>query len=378
MNTNLSRTQIVKDKIRYAVVGLGYIAQIAVLPAFPHAKKNSCLTALVSDDPAKLTKLSQQYGISHIYSYEEYDDCLQSGEIDAVYIALPNHLHCEYTERAAHAGIHILCEKPMAMMENDCERMIRSADHHRVKFMIAYRLHFEKANLEAIKIVQSGKLGTPRFFESVFSQQVVKDNIRVQTETGGGTVWDIGIYCINAARYLFQAEPLEVMAFAASTDQERFREVEEMTSVMLRFPNDRLATFTCSFGAEDRSEYRITGTKGNLRVTSVYEYVEPITHHLTLKDKTRTRTFPKRDHFAPQLIHFSDCIHRNAQPEPAGDEGLIDVRIIRAIYQSIAEGRTISLQPLTRQRRPTLAQEIHRPSVTKPNLIHAESPSGSR
>lgn len=377
MNKSSSRPRNSNDKIRYAVVGLGYIAQVAVLPAFAHAKSNSRLTALISDDPTKLAKLGKQYGVSRTYSYDEYDECLESGEIDAVYIALPNHLHCEYTERAARAGIHILCEKPMAMTEHECERMIRSADHHRVKLMIAYRLHFEKANLEAIKIVQSGKLGNPRFFDSVFSQQVVKDNIRVRKQTGGGTLWDIGIYCINAARYLFQAEPLEVMAFTATTDQERFQEVEEMTSAILRFPEDRLATFTSSFGASDISEYRVTGTKGNLRLTAAYEYVEPIVQYLTVNNKSRTRTFQKRDHFAPQLIHFSDCIHRNTQPEPAGDEGLIDVRIIQALYQSIAQRRPVSLQPLKRKRRPALSQEIRRPSIRKPRLIHAESPSGS-
>ncbi|GJL48962.1 MAG: hypothetical protein NPIRA01_01890 [Nitrospirales bacterium] len=225
--------------------------------------------------------------------------------------------------------------------------------------------------------MQSGKLGNPRFFDSIFSQQVVKDNIRVRKQTEGGALWDIGIYCINAARYLYQAETLEVMAFTATTDQERFQEVEEMTTAILRFPEDRLATFTCSFGASDISEYRVTGTKGNLRLTSAYEYVQPITQYLTVNNKSRTRTFPKRDHFAPQFIHFSDCIHRNIPPEPAGDEGLIDVRIIQALYQSIAQGRPVCLQPLERKRRPALSQEIRRPSVKEPRLIHADSPSGS-
>src|SRR5712691_3117452 len=138
-------------KVRYAVVGLGYIAQIAVLPAFKHGRK---------------------YGVSNTYSYEDYESCLESGEVDAVYIALPNVMHPEYAERAARAGIHVLCEKPMAITEQECESMIEAAQRNRVKLMIAYRLHFEEANLRAVDIVNSGKLGQPRIFNSVFSQQV--------------------------------------------------------------------------------------------------------------------------------------------------------------------------------------------------------------
>src|SRR5689334_7091572 len=151
-------------KIRYAVVGLGHIAQVAVLPAFAHAE-NSELAALVSDDPEKRAKLGRKYKVK-AFSYAEYDDCLRSGRVDAVYIALPNHLHREYSERAARAGVHVLCEKPMAVTARDCEAMIRAARKNRVKLMIAYRLHFERANLEAAKIARSGRLGELRFFSS--------------------------------------------------------------------------------------------------------------------------------------------------------------------------------------------------------------------
>ena len=162
----------VEKRIRYAVVGLGYIAQAAVLPAFVHARSNSQLVALVSDDDVKLKRLSKKYGVSHTYSYASYEECLQSGDVDAVYIALPNTLHREYTEKAAEAGIHVLCEKPMATSEDDCVAMISACDANRVKLMIAYRLHFEEANLSTIELLESGKLGEPRIFNSTFTQQV--------------------------------------------------------------------------------------------------------------------------------------------------------------------------------------------------------------
>jgi predicted dehydrogenase len=364
-----------RAKIRYAVIGLGHIAQVAVLPAFAHARQNSELTAVVSDDPAKHEKLRTKYKVQHTYSYEEYDDCLSSGAIDAVYIALPNNLHCDFSVRAAQAGIHVLCEKPMAMTEDECEKMISAAEQARVKLMIAYRLHFEKANLEAVEIARSGKLGEPRFFSSVFAMQVKEDNIRLKRELGGGTLYDIGVYCINAARSLFQAEPQEVHAFSISGKDPRFTEVDEMTGAVLRFPEDRLASFTCSFGAADVSAYELVGTEGNLRVEPAYEYVGELKHRLTVKGKSRERTFASRDQFAPELIYFSNCIINNVDPEPSGAEGLADVRVIRALYRSAESGSVVQLQPYTKRQRPGMEQEITRPPVDKPELVNVQSAS---
>src|SRR5258705_1736102 len=146
-----------RRKIRYAVVGLGHLAQVAVLPAFKRAP-NSELVALVSGERKKLTKLSRQYGVERLYSYDQYEECLSSG-VDAVYIVLPNHLHREFTVRAADAGVHVLCEKPMAVTAKDCEAMIAAVQKNKCKLMIAYRLHFEKGNLEAIDLIRRGKLG---------------------------------------------------------------------------------------------------------------------------------------------------------------------------------------------------------------------------
>jgi glucose-fructose oxidoreductase len=209
--------------IRYAVVGLGHIAQVAVLPAFAHAASNSQLTALVSGDPRKLKTLSARYRVPYTYSYAQFDQCLRDGHIDAVYIALPNSMHCDYATRAAIAGIHVLCEKPMAVTEQECREMIRSAERGRVKLMIAYRLHFEAANVSAVSIARSGKLGRVRMFNSVFALQVRDRDIRVRRNMGGGSLYDIGIYCINAARYLFQGNPIEICAFSLKGMRYRVR-----------------------------------------------------------------------------------------------------------------------------------------------------------
>ncbi len=365
-------------KIRYAAVGLGYISQVALLPAFAHAKKNSELTALVSGDAEKLKELSKQYGVKRTYSYEQYEECLNSGEVDAVYIGLPNHMHRDYSVRAARAGVHILCEKPMAVSEEDCEVMIAEAKDNGVKLMIAYRLHFEEANLKAIELVQSGKLGEIRLFNSTFTQQVKEGDIRVRRETGGGTLYDIGIYCINAARYLFRAEPTEVFAVTANNGEERFREVEEMASVVLRFPGDRLASFTCSFSTASVSTYRVVGPRGDLRLDPAYDFVGDLKHYLTIGEKTKETKYSSRDQFAPQLLYFSDCVLNDKEPEPSGEEGLADVRIIRALYRSAQSGQPVRLEPFERQHRPTPDQEIEKPPVKKPKLVKASSPSGGK
>jgi predicted dehydrogenase len=364
------------EKIRYAVVGLGHIAQVAVLPAFAQAK-NSVLAALVSDDPEKLEKLGRRYRVKARFSYAQFDECLRSGVVDAVYIALPNHLHREYTERAAHAGVHVLCEKPMAVTEKDCLAMIRVAEENQVKLMIAYRLHFEEANLKAIDLVQNGRLGEPRLFDSVFTMTVKEGDIRLNPrELGGGTLYDIGIYCINAVRNLYGAEPMEVVAFSANSGDPRFLQCEETTSAILRFPGrERLATFSCSFGAADVSSYRVVGSRGELVMDPAYEYAAELKQRVTVDGRSRERTFAKRDQFAPELISFSDCILTGAAPEPSGWEGLADVRVIRALYQSADTGQPVTLEPFSKEDRPSLDQEIRKPPVRKPDLVNVESPT---
>ncbi|MCD6049597.1 MAG: oxidoreductase domain protein [Verrucomicrobia bacterium] len=361
--------------IRYAVVGLGHIAQNAVLPAFASATENSSLAALISDDADKLRKLGRHYGVTNTCSYAEYEACLNSGVIDAVYIALPNSMHREYVLKAARAGVHVLCEKPLATTGRECQQMIDACAKAKVKLMTAYRLHLEKANMEAVEIVKGGKIGEPRIFQSLFTMQVEKGNIRLDRKLGGGALYDIGIYCINAARYLFRNEPVEVFAFDASNGEPRFAEVPEMTSAILRFPGDRLASFTCSFGAADTAVYTIVGTEGVLTVNQGYEYAAPITMELTIKERTVRKSFPKKDQFAAELVYFSNCVINNREPEPSGTEGLLDIRVITSLLESARKNRPVKLKTVTGKKRPTSKQVITRKKRAKPLIVKAEAPS---
>jgi predicted dehydrogenase len=370
----MTRSGISRRKVRYAVVGLGHLAQIAVLPAFKNAA-NSELFALVSANSDKLQKLGKKYAIDHLYSYDDYSRALSN--VDAVYLVLPNHLHREYAVRAAAAGVHVLCEKPMAVTSEDCRAMIEASRQNHAKLMVAYRLHFEAGNLEAIRVANSGKLGDLRVFTSEFAQQVANDNVRVTEPVarGGGPVYDMGVYCINASRYLFGSEPTEVLAVSGNNGDKRFQQVEEMTSVVMRFPEERLATFTCSFGAVDIGRYALIGTKGVLLADPAYEYAMPIKHQVKIGEKTKSRTFSKRDQFAAELVYFSDCILKDKTPEPSGLEGLADVRIVEAIYESVRTKKPVHIPELPGKKRPTINQEIHRPAHGKPRMVQAKPPS---
>jgi glucose-fructose oxidoreductase len=329
---------------------------------------------VVSGDAQKRRTLAGRYGVP-AYDYADFEACISEQSIDAVYIGLPNDQHCEFTERAARAGVHVLCEKPMAVTPEECRRMIRATERAGVKLMIAYRLHFEPANMAAIEIARSGKLGDLRIFDSTFTMQVRAGNIRLDAEKGGGPLHDIGIYCIQAARHVLRSEPLQVFATSASGKDARFREVDETVSAVLRFPEERIATFTCSFGAADVSSYRMVGSKGDLRVEPAYEYVEPLVHHLTIDGKKRTRKFARHDQFAPELVYFARCIQTDASVEPSGKEGLIDIEIIDALLRSAKAGSPIDLPAFRQDRRPSIRQVRKFPAVRKPSLVRAKSAS---
>jgi len=360
------------QRIRYAVVGLGHIAQVAVIPAFAHARRNSELVAVVSGDRTKRREFSRRYRVE-AFTYEAFDECLRS--VDAVYIALQNSMHAEYTVRAARAGVHVLCEKPMAVTTDECRQMIDACRRSDVKLMIAYRLHFEAINLAAIEVARSGKLGELKFFNSSFAMTVRRGDIRTKRAYGGGTLYDIGVYCINAARYLFRAEPTQVSAMSINSGAAALAEIDETTAATLRFGDDRIATFITSFNAADVGAYVIVGTKGDLRADPAYEYAEGLEYALTIDGRTTRKKIGKRDQFAPELLYFSDCIINDRQPEPSGEEGMQDVRIVQALYESAKTGRPVTLRPFAKRQRPTRRQRISRPGVRKPALVKVQSAS---
>jgi glucose-fructose oxidoreductase len=241
--------------------------------------------------------------------------------------------------------------------------------------MIAYRLHFEEINLRVVDLVRRGRIGEPKFFNSSFSMTVKPGDVRTKKDMGGGTLYDIGVYCINAARYLFRAEPREVTALSVNSGADRLAEIDESTGALLRFEGERIAAFVTSFNATDVASYRIVGSKGQIHVDPAYEYAEGLGYELTVDGKSTRKRIGTRDQFAPQLLYFSDCIQKRREPEPSGEEGLQDVRIVEALYKSAETGKAVRLPPFTKTTRPTGKQRITRPGIGKRGLVKVESAS---
>lgn len=361
-----------RTRIRYAVVGLGHIAQSAVLPAFAHASTHSTLAALVSGDREKLQHVGDRYEVPHRASYDRFADVLE--HVDAIYVCTPNTEHERFVVEAAAAGKHVLCEKPLAASSAACERMVVACEAAGVQLMTAYRLHFEPGTLEVLREVRAGRIGEPRYFTSAFSMQTRAGGIRTQPELGGGALWDIGIYCINAARMVFGSEPERVSAHVVDGARSGMPGVDETTAAVLHFSDDRLATFAVSFAAADVSTFRVVGTKGSIVVDPAYEITQAIAHTLIVDDTRLKRRGRKVDQFAAEIRAFSDGILHGRPPEASGREGWWDVRIIEALYESAARGEHIAL-PRVDEPGPSTRQGAALPPVTSPPpLVKVEAP----
>ncbi|MEF9404402.1 MULTISPECIES: Gfo/Idh/MocA family protein [Ralstonia solanacearum species complex] len=355
--------------VRYAVVGAGWISQAAFLPGVAHSG-NSIVTALVSGDAAKAGALAQRYRIGHVCGYADYERLLASGDIDAIYLALPNDMHRQYALPALQRGIHVLLEKPMATSEADCEAMIDAARLGRAKLMIAYRLHFEPATLAAIELVRAGKLGHVRAFSAVFSQPVAPSDHRAHHGYWAGPVADMGPYPINAVRHLFGEEPVEVSAVGVRDPASPFN-FADTVSVTLRFADHRLAQFIVSYSSARVDQYRVIGTQGDLEVSPGFTFGVALRHRLTLDGRTREQPFDATDQFGGELQYFSDCILNDREPEPNGEEGLADVRILAAIERALESGQPQSLGPFRRQGRIEASQVRQLPAAAAPDRIDA-------
>ncbi|MEZ4240592.1 MAG: Gfo/Idh/MocA family oxidoreductase [Myxococcota bacterium] len=363
------------QKVRYAVVGAGHIAQSAMLPAFARAERSE-LAAIVTGDPDKAKALGQRYRVETT-DYDGLPALLASGRVDAVYIATPNHLHCEQTVLAAQHGVHVLCEKPMAVTEAECDRMHEACDDHGVRLMIAYRLHFDPTTLDVRERIRK-EIGEPRYFSATFSQRVRPGDIRLKPhDEGGGPLYDIGVYCINAARLLFGDEPVRATAFGTRIADPRFAHSDTSVAVTLQFPGDRLASFVCSFDAFGDNRLHVVGTEGAVLLEPAFGYDAPMTWRLRLPDEAeRSRTRAEHDQFGPELDHLSACILDGHAPEPDWREGKADVRIVRALLESAAEGgRPVHLEPVDQRRRPTRDQAVSRPPVAVPPEVDAGPPT---
>ncbi len=338
-------------KVGWAVVGLGQFALNQIIPSFAAAKRSK-LVALVSGSRDKAESVAERYGVArtHLYDYAAFDAIRDNPDIDVVYVILPNALHPEFSIRASRAGKHVMCEKPMANSPAECEAMIAAAKGAGRKLMIGYRAHFEPHNVKAIALRKSGELGRVRLVTSDhhrhIDQSVPADQWRlVKALAGGGSLVDIGIYSLNAARYMTGEEPVAVAAQVSTpADDPRFREVEDLVSFQLRFPSGAEAHLSSSYTAQNIKRIQALGTKASAVLDPATEYEGNRLALVTETGREKVKV-EEASQFAAEMDHLSECVRNGAEPMTPGEEGLRDVRLIGAIYAAAEARRWLDLNP---------------------------------
>jgi predicted dehydrogenase len=324
-------------KTGYAIIGLGRIAE-HFMPGVLNTT-NSSITGLVSGHRDKAERIAAQYSVpaGSIYNYENFDEIAHNPSIDAVYVALPNSMHAEYTIRAAKAGKHVLCEKPMCTSVADAEAMIAACKAANVKLMIAYRCQYEPFNLRAIQMIRDGKLGQVQAISSCFGFNIAPGEWRLNKKlAGGGPLYDVGIYSLNACRYLTGEDPAQVAAVASTIDHDgRFNEVEENVAWTMRFPSGIVASCSTTYGANMGGYVKVYGSKGWLALEPGFN-LEGVHMRAELSGEVIDEVNPSRDpyQFQAEAEHFSHCVENNLEPHTPGEEGLKDMRCIAEIYRS--------------------------------------------
>lgn len=337
------------ERIGFAIVGLGRLSLEEILPAFGESRRAKPI-ALVSGTPEKAKAVAAQYGIApdSIYDYASFDRIAERPEIRAVYVVLPNAMHHDFVLRAAAAGKHVLCEKPMATSSAEAREMVAACRAARVRLMVAYRIQYEPTHREAIRLIRSGELGPLKFLDAINTQhQGSPDQWRMKRAmAGGGALPDIGLYCLNTARAYAGEEPVEVFARLWSTpDDPRFREVEENVAFMLRFPSGLVANCFTGYGAHDGKPMRAHLEKAWIDIEDAFAYrgqAMRIGHRSGSGSSIDQVKVRQQNQFALELDHLAACIAADRQPRTPGEEGLQDHVLMEAIYESARTGAPVT------------------------------------
>ena len=365
-----------EKKVRYAIVGLGDIAQEDMMPGVSHTG-NSVITTLITSDATKARELSKKYDVEHTFSYGQFNEALTSGAFDAIYLATPNWRRAEFIVPALKAGVHVLTEKPLEISTERCRDILQAERAFSGKLMVAYRLHFEPATLDTIEVIRSGKLGTVHLFASSFAQPLDPNNHRAHSGESAGPVLDMGPYPVNAARYVFGDEPTEVVSACGTKHPESGfdQTFPDTVAVTLRFPGERMAQFNLSYYGNPTNSFVAIGTQGSVQLDPAYMFGNPLEQTVMIGEKKSKKSFKNTDHFGGEMKYFSDCILNAIDPEPNGEEGYADVRVLEGILEALKTGQSVTLKPFTRTRRiDTETQTMMLRAVSTPALVNASNP----
>jgi predicted dehydrogenase len=329
-------------KIGFALAGLGSLSMHQIAPALQKTK--FCrLAGIITGHPDKAERWKAQYNIpdKNIYNYDNMGKMADNPDIDVVYVVTPNGLHAEHTIKAAKAGKHVLCEKPMETSVDKCQQMIDECKKAGRQLAIGYRLHFEPTNLECVRLVREKVFGDLKVINAGFGFPM-GDPTQWRLNkalAGGGPLMDVGIYALQATRYLSGEEPVEVSAITTVTDPVKFKEVEESIVWQAKFPSGALAHCSATYKVPGTNFFRAHADRGWFELDPAYSY----SGNRGRRSDGQTIQFPDIDQFAAEMDDFAQCILENRPTKVPGEEGLRDVKIMMAIYEAARSGKTVEL-----------------------------------
>jgi len=321
-------------RIRWGVLSTANIGRAAVNPAI-QASSNGELVAVASRDGQRAKSFAAEHGIPQ--SFGSYEALLERDELDAVYIPLPNSLHREWAIRAAEAGKHVLCEKPLALDAAECAEMEAAARDHGVKLMEAFMYRFHPRTERVIELVRGGRIGDLGAVRSAFTFRLrSSENIRLDPDLGGGALMDVGCYCVNVSRTIVGEEPVSVQATASWTD----RGVDEALAGMMRFAGGAVAHFDCALTLERSESYEVAGTEGQLSVPAAFlpGVGDVDIHEVRGREGASTERVQGADEYQRMVEHFADCVLSDREPRYPASEAAANMRVIAALYASARTG----------------------------------------
>jgi predicted dehydrogenase len=347
MATSTARAAEPDKKLGFALAGLGVLSTNQIAPALQKTK-HCRLAGIITGTPAKAEKWKAQYNIpqKNIYNYETMPRLADNADIDVVYVVTPNALHAEHTILAARAGKHVLCEKPMETSVKKCEEMIAVCKNAGRRLAIGYRCHFESNNVECMRLAREKTFGNIKLIEAGFGFRIgdparfphVKWRLD-KALAGGGALMDVGIYALQATRYITGEEPTIVSALETKTDPIKFREVDESIVWQVKFPGGVVAYCSTSYNVNGINRYTAYAENGWFGLDPAYSY-DGIKGR---RSDGQEINQPRIDQFAAEMDNFAQCILSNTPSSVSGEEGLRDIRILMAIYESVESGKPVKL-----------------------------------
>ncbi len=332
-----------ENRVRWGILGTAKIAADRIIPAF-HESTVSDLVAVASRNEDRAGKFAEEHGISRAYG--SYEELLGDASIAAVYIPLPNHLHCEWAIRAMEAGKHVLCEKPLSTSTDNGIAMFEASEENKVLLVEGFMYRFHPQTRRVKELLAQGTIGTPRLIRAAHSFPLIlqdrDDDFRWRAELGGGSLADVGVYCVDTARHLFSADPTNVFA---QSKYHPDHSAEAETRAILTFPNDRVAIFDSSFLLTGRREYEVVGDKGRITAFHTYNPGRGVDVRIEIErdGEKKLERIEAENEYRLEIDHLSTCILRNERPIITREDSIGNLRVLDALRESARVGAPVEI-----------------------------------